>query len=107
MLQRYDSLVGGLIGGVGLVVLSMWYWSSAPSLAAEASLSRRGLLIWAVRLAAAAGVSAAQFLLLTFVVSRAFRPNRFDLVLRFAAGVLFCVALAGAVAFALLARMSD
>lgn len=103
MFERHDSLIGGFIGGVGLIVLSLWYWSTARSVAADATSHHPALVAWAVRLAATAGLAAAQFLFLTFVVSRFFRPDRFDLALRVTAAVVFSVSLAGAFALALLA----
>lgn len=105
MNERYDSVIGGLIGGVGLVVLSLWYWASAPSFAADSMAAQRGLIVWAVRLAASAGVAAAQILLMTYVVPRVFYASRFDLLLRVAASVVFSMCLAGAVALALLATL--
>ncbi len=62
------------------------------------------LAVYSVRLAAVAGIAAAQVLLLNFIVGRIYRPTVFDEVLRRAAGLICVVSMAAAIAFALLAK---
>ena len=97
-------LAGGLASGMGTVVISLWFWREAAGVADEAGAAHPNLGIYSVRLAAVAGLAAAQMLLLTFVVGRIYRPTVFDEVIKGGAAFILAVSLVAAVAFAFLAK---
>jgi hypothetical protein len=101
---RFAPLAGGLTSGVGIIVISLWFWREAAVVADEAGAAHPRLAIYSIRFAAVAGITISQVLLLNFVVGRMYRPTVFDEVIKRAAGLIFAVSLAAAVAFALLAK---
>jgi hypothetical protein len=77
-------------------------WGQAEHWGALASSP--GIEIWAARSAAVAFISAAQVVLLTFVVGAVYQRDLFGSVLRLCAGLLCSIALVSAVALALAGR---
>jgi len=97
-------MAGGLASGMGTIVICLWFWREAGVVAGEAGAAHSNFGIVSVRLAAVAGISLAQTLLLTFVVGRIYRPTDFDEVIKRGAALVFAASMAAAVAFALLAK---
>jgi hypothetical protein len=97
-------LAGALACGMGIILISLWFWREAVRVADGTGATHPNLAVYSVRLAAIAGIAAAQILLLHFVVGRIYRPTVFDYVLKCAAGLICAVSLAAAVAFVLLAK---
>ena len=101
---RYAPLAGGLASGMGVIVICLWFWREAAGVAYAAGAAHPKLAIYAIRLAAVAGIIGAQVLLLNLVVARIYRPTDFDELFKRAAGLVVVISLAAAVAFALLAK---
>jgi hypothetical protein len=87
-----------------MIVISLWLWREASTIADWAGAEHPSLATYALRLTAVAGIAVAQVLLLNLVVGRIYRPGLFDEVLRRAAGLVIAVAMAVAAAFAFLAK---
>jgi hypothetical protein len=67
-------------------------------------MSRPAVAVWAARSAAIAFASAAQVVLLTFVIGAIYQRDLFGNVLRLCAGLLCSISLVSAVALALAGR---
>ena len=101
---RCAPLAGGLTSGMGIIVISLWFWREAARVADGAGAAYPNLAIDSIRLAAVAGICGAQVILLTSVVGRIHRPTVFDELFKRVAVLVAVIALAAAVAFALLAQ---
>jgi hypothetical protein len=92
----------GVVIGLALMVLALWAWTAAPSLASHGSNPQT--LRWSLRCFAVAAGAGAQLLLLVFVAGLLFRRDVITDVLRICAALVCCIALVSAVALALAGR---
>ena len=92
----------GAVGAMVLMLLAFWVWGQSQ--AWTASMSRPDVAAWAARSAAVAFASAAQVVLLTFVIGAIYQRDLFGNVLRLCAGLLCSISLVSAVALALAGR---
>jgi hypothetical protein len=92
----------GASGAMVLLLLAFWVWGQSQEW--TAAMSRPAIAIWAARSAAIGFASAAQVVLLTFVVGAIYQRDLFGNVLRLCAGLLCSISLVSAVALALAGR---
>jgi hypothetical protein len=92
----------GSAGAMALMLLAFFVWQQSQEW--TATMSRPAVAIWAARSAAIGFASAAQVVLLTFVVGAIYQRDLFGNVLRLCAGLLCSIALVSAVALALAGR---
>lgn len=102
--MRRAPVVGGSVSGMGIIVISLWFWREAARVADGTGATHPSLAVYSVRLAAVAGIAGAQIVLLNFVVDRIYRPTAFDDFLKRGLGLICAVSLAAAAAFAFLAK---
>jgi hypothetical protein len=95
-------LMFGAAGAMALMLLAFWVWGQSQEW--TASMSRPAVAVWAARSAAIAFASAAQVVLLTFVIGAIYQRDLFGNVLRLCAGLLCSISLVSAVALALAGR---
>ena len=92
------------VAAVATLVLALWVWRHASSLAEMAGAGRPYVATLALRSAAVALAAGAQLVLLAFVTGRIYPRQMFDVVLRFSAGLIAALALVGAIALGLAGR---
>lgn len=91
-------LLSALLAGV-MVVAGVWAWQQAQDLVLDHwNAGRPELAEWAIRSAAVAVVALAQVIIMLFVAGRVYQRRTLDSVLTFTAGVVFALALVGAIA---------
>jgi hypothetical protein len=92
----------GSAGAMALLLLAFCVWGQSQEW--TATMSRPAVAIWAARSAAVGFASAAQVVLLTFVVGAFYQRDLFGNVLRLCAGLLCSISLVSAAALALAGR---
>ena len=97
-------VAGASVSGIGIVVISLWFWREAARVADGTGATHPRLAVDSVRFIAVAGIAAAQVVLFTCVVNRIYRPTIFDDVLKRALGLICAVSLAAAAVLAMLAK---
>jgi uncharacterized membrane protein len=87
-----------------LMVICLWTWQSAPTLAFNPNRSDDQAMVWAVRTAAIAAGALAQTVLLVFVIGNLYRTRLSDVLLRLLTATVFAVSLVSAIALGLAGR---
>jgi hypothetical protein len=95
-------IVFGAVAAMALLLGAFSVWGRSQEW--TASMARPEVAIWAARSAAVAFASAAQVVLLTFVVGALYQRDLFGNVLRLCAGLLCSISLVSAVALLLAGR---
>jgi hypothetical protein len=91
-------LLSALLAG-GMVLAGVWAWQQAQDLVLDHwNAGRPELAEWAIRSAAVALVALAQVVVMLFVAGRIYQRRTLDSVLTLTAGVVFALALVGAIA---------
>jgi hypothetical protein len=88
----------GTLGAMALMLLAFGVWGRSQDLTAANSPAAS---VWAARSAAIGFASAAQVVLLTFVIGAIYQRDLFGNVLRLCAGLLCSISLVSAAALAL------
>jgi hypothetical protein len=94
----------GAILTVGLVVVGLWGWHEAETIAMRVGWESRVIGAWAVRCMAVALVSVAQAVLLALVVERVYRTDAVCATARLSALWVCTVCVASAIALGLAGR---
>lgn len=103
--MRTTSILFSALLACGMIVAGVWGWQQAQDLVLDHwSASRPELAEWAVRNAAIATVALAQIIILVFVAGRIYGRRTLDSVLTLTAGVVFALAIVGAIACGLAGR---
>jgi hypothetical protein len=99
VVMRTTSILFSAALAAGMILVGVWAWQEAQDLVLDHwSAARPELAEWAVRNAAIAIVALAQIIILTFVAGRIYGRRTLDSVLTLTAGVVFALALVGAIA---------
>ena len=103
-MNRNVLIALGAILTVGLIVLGLWGWQRAETIATVMGWEKRSIGAWSARCAAVALISAAEAILLSLVVERVYRPDTVSGAAKLSALLVFMVCTVSAIALGLAGR---
>ena len=103
-MNKTMMIVCGSLIGLLLMLLALVIWEGSGNLVRAWKPQQPKVVLWAVCAAAIAAASAAQGVVLLFVIGQIYRPRLVDSMLRMSAGLVFVIASVCAVALGLAGR---
>jgi hypothetical protein len=94
----------GALAAAAIELLALWCWAHAGPIAAHYEPGRADVMRMAVQAGAAAGVIAAQLVLLWFVIGRLYPRRTFDRLISWTFALALAAAAGGTVALAVVGR---